>query len=120
MKIIDGSGLSTAAAPVVVQPRGYRQIVQNTDLAVGVAAVIVGTPAAAPAVTLIDVQNLSPAGTVIRLGVGVVPVFATTGKVLNPGDNFSVAVAANLGGTGNIQAIASAANGVLGRNLLAT
>jgi hypothetical protein len=120
MKLLDSGGLSILVAPIVVQERPFVTSVSQTDLTVGALALVVGTPAGGISATLFDLQNLSAAGQQIRVGLGVIPVFATTGKLLNPGDNFSIVLGSTLAGTGNVQAIASAAGAVLGRSIIAT
>lgn len=117
MKILDSGGQSLFAR---VLERPWVTSIDQSDLAVGVVAVAVGTPATGVANTLFDLQNLSTLGQQIRIGLGVAPVFATTGKILNPGDNYSIVIGSGLGGTGDVQAIASAANGVLGRSIMST
>ena len=120
MKILDSGGQSVLGTQISVLERPWVTDVSQTNLSVGAAAVVVGTPAAGVLNTLFDLQNLSPLGQVIRVGLGVVPVVATTGKLLNPGDNYSIVLGSALDGTGDVQAIASAAGGVLGRSIMST
>jgi hypothetical protein len=124
MKILDSGAGQGAGGGIFISvlDRPFITSISQTDLAVGAgAAVVVGTPAAGFANTLFDLQNLSPAGQQLRVGLGVVPsIGGGVGKLLNPGDNYTIVVGSGLGGTGDVQAIATAAGGLLGRSILST